>query len=201
MRKRLAGLVLGMMLLGAGSAYGQVSWETPLLVPPGAQGGLGLFLMDATPGDLGVLGTWRSGAGPQNLGLRLGLAEDLSNDLTIFGGVDVLGRLTRANSEFPLDIDWVLGAGASIGDFVWLAFPLGLTAGHTFQGDGASFTPFVAPRVILDAFLGDHVGDDLDLDVAVDLGLDLRFHSNLTIRFAATIANDRKDGLAIGVVF
>lgn len=200
MRMRWVGLLAGLMLFGAGNVYGQVAWDSPMLAPPGASGGLGLFLMDPAHGELGVLGTWRSGGGPQNLGLRLGLAEDWHDDLTIFGGVDVLGRITRSNSDFPLDIDWVLGAGASIGDFVWLSFPIGLSIGHTFVGDGARFTPYATPRVILDAFLGDdHFGDDLDLDAAVDLGLDLQFRQGWAIRFGATLGD--REALAIGVVF
>jgi len=191
---------MGLVLLGAGSAHAQVVWDSPMMMPPNAQRGLGLFLTDPASGNLGVLGTWRSGGAPNNLGFRIGLAEDRRDDVTIFGGIDIAGRLTRASSDFPLDIDWVFGAGASIGDFFWLAFPVGISVGHTFTGDGVRFTPYATPRVILDARFGDRWrGDKLDLDVAVDLGLDLQFQPGWAIRFGGTLGD--REAVAIGVVF
>jgi hypothetical protein len=64
-----------------------------------------------------------------------------------------------------------------------------------------TFLPYVTPRVVLDAFLGDENDgeDDLDLELAVDLGLDLRFTPQFLIRFGGTIGD--RDGVAIGLVF
>jgi hypothetical protein len=74
--------------------------------------------------------------------------------------------------------------------------------GHRFTGDGVTFLPYVTPRVVLDAFLGDEGegnDDDLDLELAVDLGLDLRLTPQFLIRFGGTIGD--RDGVAIGLVF
>lgn len=193
MRNRVLGILAGLFFFGASGAMAQVVWDSPLLVPPRVSGGVGIFLIDPAGGDLGVMGTWRSG----NLGLRVGLAEDVRDDLSIFGGVDFTGLITRASNDFPLDVAWVAGAGIGIGDDALLSFPLGISLGRGFDADGARFTPYATPRVVLDAFFGDD--SDLDLDLAVDFGLDIAFQPGWMIRFGATIGD--RDALAIGVVF
>lgn len=181
----------------------QVAWDSPLLLPPRPQPGLGIFLADMDPGGLGVLGTWRSST--YNYGLRFGIAEGAGDeDLAVFGGVDYLGTINTASTDFPLDVDWLLGAGASVGDGLLLSAPAGLTVGHSFQTEGARFIPYVTPRVIFDAYFAS--GDsDLDLGFAVDVGLDVRLmgsggpFAGRSIRFGASIGD--RDALALGLVF
>jgi hypothetical protein len=132
----------------------------------------------------------------------VGLAEAPRDDLGVFGGLDFLGQLTRSTEEFPLDIDWLLGVGMGISDGILLSAPAGLTLGHDFSGDGIGFTPFISPRVVLDACLDcDRRGDDndLSLDFAVDIGLDIRLTSNVAVRFGATLGD--REGVGIGLVF
>jgi hypothetical protein len=133
--------------------------------------------------------------------VRGGIAEEsgADDDLAIFAGIDFDGSLTRSTNEFPLDIDWVIGAGLGIGDNVLISVPAGLSVGHVFTGDGVTFTPYATPRVVLDAFIGDDTDDDVELDLAFDLGLDLRFTNEFTIRFGATLGD--REAVAIGVVF
>ena len=195
LRLRAFGLAIGLTLAGAGSAAAQVAWDSPMLIVPGGQPGLGLYLMETYGGDLGFMGAWRRAS--QGVGFRVGIAEQPFDDLAIFGGVDFNGRLTRASREFPLDIDWVIGGGLSIGDDFLLSFPAGITLGRTLEADGVRFVPYVTPRVVLDAFFGD-VDDELDLDVAVDIGLEMSFQRNFAIRFGGTLG---RDAVAIGVVF
>lgn len=199
-----AGIVLIATLVPAAAAA-QTAWDSPLLLPPRPEDGFGIFLMDMHRGGIGVMGTWRS---PNwNYGLRAGISEGCCNeDIAVFGGIDYSGPVNRANQDFPLDIDWVFGAGLGISNGVRVSLPLGLTTGHTFRGEGATFTPFLTPRVVLDGwFGGDRRDEDVALDFAVDLGLDLRIlggggpFSNTTIRFAASIAD--RSAVGIGVVF
>jgi hypothetical protein len=89
-----------------------------------------------------------------------------------------------------------------ISDGILLSAPAGLTLGHDFSGDGIGFTPFISPRVVLDACLDcDRRGDDndLSLDFAVDIGLDIRLTSNVAVRFGATLGD--REGVGIGLVF
>jgi hypothetical protein len=201
MRKLNVGMFFVSLAIGVPSpALAQLAWDSPYLTPPKAQEGLGLFLVDVPGGDLGVMGTWRSPA--RSFGMRLGLAEARGGDLGVFGGIDFLGQMTRSTTEFPLDIDWLLGAGVGISDGVLISAPAGLTLGHDFSGDGVGFTPYLSPRVILDACLDcDDRGDDNDLrlDFAVDIGLDIRLTPSVAIRFGATLGD--REGVGIGLLF
>lgn len=198
--KNVRFLIVALLLAVPGAASAQIAWDSPYLTPPRASSGLGLFLIDVPFGDLGVLGTWRSSA--NSFGLRAGLAETRANDLGVFGGIDFLGRLTRSTEEFPLDIDWVLGAGVGLADGILISAPAGLTLGHEFEGDGVGFVPFLTPRVVLDACLDcDERSDDndLNLDFAVDIGLDIRVSPSVAVRFGATLGD--REGVGIGLVF
>jgi hypothetical protein len=204
MRSTWCAVIVLCLCMLPGRASAQAAWDSPLLLPPQPPDGLGLYLTDMHAGGIGFMGTWRPPV--WNYGLRVGIADGSRNeDLTIFGGVDYSGPVNRATTEFPVDIDWVFGAGAGIGDGVRISLPLGLTAGHVFRGEGAVFTPYATPRVVLDAFFGgDRESSDLALVLAVDLGLDLQLAttgalSGATIRFGATLG--RRNAIALGVVF
>lgn len=213
-RRTLGGAVIAFALLlpAPGGAHAQTAWDAPLLTPPRPTTGLfEMHLVDPAGGDLAVLGRWRPPS-MRRVGLRLGLAD--TGDLTLYGGVDVSGFLASASRGFPLDVAWVGGAGAAFGDFAWLSIPAGISLGRTFtteeggrRGRGVRFTPYVTPRLILDAFLdrgpdGPAAGDsddDLDLSLAADLGVDVNFGAGWSARFAATLGD--RDALAVGVAF
>lgn len=203
MKQGIVAVLVALALGAPTAASAQTAWDSPLLLPPRAVDGFGIYLTDMHGGGVGVLGTWRSPA--WNYGLRFGVSDGAGDqDIAVFGGVDYAGAINVATSDFPIDVDWVLGVGAGISDDVRLSAPLGLSAGYSFQGEGARFTPFITPRVVLDAWFGNE-DDDLDLDVAADFGLDLTFTSaggplaGSTIRFAVT-AGDR-NAIGLGLVF
>jgi hypothetical protein len=200
MRKGVLALAVA-AVLAPGAAAGQIAWDSPLLLPPRAQPGFGIFLVDVHGGDLGVMGLWRSPS--WNFGVRGGIAEARGDDIGVYGGIDFEGALTRATEEFPLDIDWVFGVGVGVAEGALISLPLGLTVGHQFEGDGVGFLPYVTPRVVLDACLdcgrGNDDDDDISLDFAVDLGLDLRLTRAFVIRFGATLGD--REGVAIGLIF
>jgi hypothetical protein len=202
----MSGLILA--LAGAGRAQGQLAWDTPMLIGPGAPGGFGIHLMEPWPGnELAVLGTYRTSPVPIGLGFRVGLGEGPRDELAVFGGVDVAGFLMRATADVPIDVLWFAGAGLGVGNHLLLTFPLGLSVGAILDADQVRFAPYVAPRVVLDACMGDDrrvpdacsPGDNLDLDVAADVGLDLSFDPRWTIRFAASLGD--RDALLIGIAF
>jgi hypothetical protein len=204
MRKSLLGAVAVCACLLPGTLHAQVAWDSPFLVPPEPPPGLGLFLTDMHVGGIGFMVTWRPAE--WNYGLRAGIADGAGDDdIAVFGGVDYSGPISRGSASLPVDVDWVLGVGAGIGDGVRISVPLGLTAGHTFPAEGATFTPYISPRVVLDGlFGGDREGSDLGLGLAVDLGLDLRVAtigalSGAVVRFGATLGD--RNAIALGVVF
>lgn len=203
MRYTTTMLVLTVLALGllASPARAQVAWESPLMVPPAAPRGMGIYLTEGSHGGgLGVLGTYRAADAPAGLGFRLGLVDGPFDDLSVLGGVDFSGYLVRQNPDFPLDLVWNGGAGASVGDWALISFPLGMTFGRVLVADGVRFNPYLGPRLVLDARMGDNApGDNLDLGLAVDLGVDISFDPTFAIRVAGS-AGDR-DALAVGVVF
>lgn len=203
MRRTCGISMLALLLALPGAAAAQVAWDSPLLIPPQPQPGYGLYLMDVSGGGVGVLGTWR--APGWNFDVRAGLADARRNDVGVLGGVTFNGAIARSDEQFPLDVDWVFGAGIGVNPDARLSFPLGLTLGHTFPSESATFTPYATPRVVLDAFLGrpapppDVDRNDVNLRFAVDLGLDLRFDPGWLVRFGATVGD--REAVAIGIVF
>jgi hypothetical protein len=200
MKIRRTFILLAAIALAPAAGSAQIAWDSPWLLPPRAADGLGVFLIDAAGGELGVLGMWRSPS--YNFGIRAGLAEAAGNDLGVFGGLDFSGELTRSTQEFPLDIDWLVGIGVGVVNGALISAPLGLTLGHQFEGNGVGFLPFISPRVVLDACLdcGRRADDnDLNLDFAADIGLDLRVARSFIVRFGATLGD--REGVAIGLFF
>ena len=193
----------GTALCLASPVNAQIAWDTPLLIAPADAPGFGVFLVETDGGGLGALGTWRSPS--WNFGVRGGVAET-RDDLGVFGGLDFTGTVVRESIEFPLNVDWVVGGGIGVGDGARISFPLGLIAGHAFRAENVVFTPYVSPRVVLDAWLDrdrpdpapDDDDSDIDLGFAADIGLDIAMQGWL-IRFGGTIGN--REGVAIGLVF
>src|SRR5687767_13674572 len=131
--KKLTKIVLVLMGFAAPTvAHAQVAWDAPLLLPPRPGAGIGVYLVDASGGGLGVLGTWRPS--DWSYGLRLGIAEAAGDaDIAVYGGLDYVSPLHSSNASFPLDVDWQVGVGMGISDFARLSVPLGLSLGHTFN--------------------------------------------------------------------
>lgn len=169
-----------------------------MLLAPGAPAGWGLHLVDPAPGDgIGALATWRANPAPVGLGFRFGVVEGAQDDVAIIGGVDVSGTLYRGDDQTPVDLMWFTGAGLGVDDDITLSFPVGISAGWAFNGPEVQFRPYVAPKIFLDAFLGDDRDDDLDLGAAVEFGLDLAFSQPWAIRTAASFGD--RDALSIGI--
>jgi len=198
----LAGLAVAATLVLPAHVSAQAAWDGPMLLAPGSPAGWGLHLIDPSPGDgIGGLVTWRANPAPVGLGFRVGIVEGLVDDVAVIGGVDVSGVLYRGTEETPIDVMWLAGAGAGIDDDVTLSFPIGVSAGWAFNGPEVQFRPYVAPRLVFDAFFGDEdtpgEDDDLDLGFALEFGLDLAFSRPWAIRAAASVGD--RDALSIGI--
>lgn len=202
MRSKMFGLFLAAGLLIPTSAEAQVAWDAPMMMGPGTSGGLSILLLDgAGVRDVGVVGIWRKGPSPGGMGIRGGVAEDFSGELSIFGGVDFSGGLAEHSTDFPLDVMWLAGVGGGVSNGeVLVSLPAGVSLGRVVGNDQVQFTPYVGPRVMLDVLLGDErAGEDVDLGVAVDLGFDLAFSPSWTLRFASSLGD--RDAILVGVAF
>lgn len=195
---RIAAVGLVAALAAPSASSAQVAWDGPMLMAPGSPAGWGFHLVDPHPGNgLGGLVTWRAAPAPVGLGFRVGLFEGNRDDLGIAGGVDISGTLHRGTDEAPFDVIWFAGAGLGIDDDVLASFPLGLAAGWSFEEPNIAFRPYIAPRLVLDAFFGDGVDSDLDLGAAVEIGLDLAFSPTFAIRAGASLGD--REAVSIGV--
>lgn len=201
-RNRIITLAAGAVITFTANLQAQVAWEAPWMASPRPPTGLGLYLADVAGGDLGFIGTWR-GSSPSGLEFRFGIAEGPGDDLNGLAGVTFSGLLARETRDMPFDISWAAGAGIGFGDWALLTIPAGISFGHTFPGDGFTFTPYVTPRLVLDAALGDDDGpgddDDTDLGLAVDLGFDIGLRRGWTLRFGASLGEH--EAFAFGIVF
>jgi hypothetical protein len=170
-----------------------------------------LFLVDPGEG-LGFMARWHGGGADRRYGFRAGFAEDHGDDLVAFGGIDFSGTILDHTEEFPFDLVWVAGAGLGLGDHAILSFPLGVAMGRVLDEGDLRFHPYVAPRLILDAYIGDddihshhgddfhqHNRDDMDLGFALDIGADFSPAGTWAVRFGASLGD--RDGLAIGFSF
>lgn len=184
-------------------ALGQAPWESPLLLGPISPTEWSVMLVDPGPG-LGALVRWESWGKGTRVGFRLGIGEDGKDGATLFGGVDILGRLAsyrdrEADPEVPLEVAWFSGLGVGVGDATLLSLPLGLSLGTLLSADEVEFRPYLAPRLILDAWLDHPRKEELDLGFAVDLGLELGLGGSWWLRFGASVG-DRK-GVGVGLGF
>ena len=114
--------------------------------------------------------------------------------------------MVDADDDFPLQLNWVAGAGFGVGDDFVLSFPLGISVGRGFQADSVLLSPYITPRLVLDAFFGRGDGqgggagdDDIELGLAVDFGIDINFDPEWAVRFA--VSGGERDAIAIGLSF
>ena len=201
MRHRVAFASLAAaFLLAPASVTAQAAWDAPMLLAPGAPAGFGLHLVDPGAGaGLGVLGTWRSSPAPVGLGFRVGVVEDAGGDAAVMAGVDVSGAIMRTDTEVPVDLMWFSGAGVGLG-YVTLSVPIGVAAGASFVTDDVIFRPWIAPRIVLDAYLESDTrrDDDLELGLAVEIGLDLQLDQPWAIQASGAFGD--RDSVSIGIV-
>jgi hypothetical protein len=200
-RGSIAAVVAVAAFAAAETAQAQVAWEAPMFASPRPPVGFGIHLGDVAGGNLGLIGTWRGARAPSGLEFRFGIAEGGPGDDDISGllGASITGLLARESGDMPFDISWVAGAGVGFGDWALITIPFGLSLGHTFSGDGITITPYVTPRLHLDAAIGNDVGDDTDLGLAADIGFDLALRRGWMLRFGATLGDH--EAFAVGIVF
>ncbi|MEZ4414250.1 MAG: hypothetical protein R3E10_00695 [Gemmatimonadota bacterium] len=201
MRSRVVAAALVFASVCVARLEAQVGWDSPMLLAPDSPGGLQVFLVDPDASDgVGAMALWRRSRAPSGLGFRVGVTEDVRSEAVVFAGVDFSGPLTQAGDDFPLDVIWVSGLGASLGENVLVSLPIGVSLGRVVRSPDVRILPYGTPRVVVDGFIGDDPArEDIGVDVVVDLGADLAFDAGWAVRFAVTVGD--RQAVAIGAAF
>ena len=149
---------------------------------------------------------WREGiTSNTQLSLDAGLANsDFDDGTKIFVGGQYARELTRSTVDQPLDLMLTAGAGIAIGEGMdVLRVPVGLSVGHRFPLEGSlAITPYVHPRLSIDAGFGGGAGVENSTDIALDFDVGASFEVTREIAIRAAIlfsGADRADNAGFGL--
>ena len=186
----------------AGPAAAQAPWDSPRMLAPRSPAGLGLIVVDwgLDPGDgVGALLTWRADPAPGGAGFRAGAARGIDDDLIGVAGIDYSLPVLEASADFPLDLIWTVGAGASYGEYLQLAVPVGLAAGRSVESGTLWLNPYLSARVVFASFFGSDRPHDFRLGLAVDTGADIAIDRgrDFILRIGASLGD--RPALAAGL--
>lgn len=190
----IVGIALG---LSATSVHAQ-AWDTPSFMPPRPGDDIGIYFTDH--GDFGISGIWRQ-HGNLNLGVRVGYIDsDVQGvDGTILVGGETWAPLFSAGPDFPVDVSWTLGAGATFNDFATsFAIPGGVTVGRAFVLTPLTVQVYGHPRLVL-AFVSANNDVEADLDGVFDLGADVEINEAWKLRLGASLGG--VDALGVGFAY
>ena len=171
------------------------AWDAPSFLAPNPGEDVGIYLVDPGVGDLGIQGIWRGSA---KLSVRGGFI-DAGGTSIVQLGVETWGDIDVGN-DFPLEVAWTAGAGASLNGSAVVSLPIGLTIGKSFDLGSLPIKPYAHPRVST-SFFTNPVTDDLevDLDIPVDIGADFMLGNNLTARLGVSFGNG--DAIGVGIAW
>ena len=207
----IAVLVAGAASISLAAAADAQAWHYPAFQTPTISTREFNFAV-AGGSDYGTSGLaqWREGVGPNtHLAFDVGFASPTEGATPLMLGGGIGQRLTRASQQMPLDMVLPAGLYGAFGSAIsYLRIPVGVSVGHRFpiQG-GMALTPYIAPRLSVDACVSDCFGRGTDLNVNFDLGLDWELNPVLSLRGALTVGSVGKDifgsktGFGIGLAF
>jgi hypothetical protein len=188
------------MAVAPTSAHAQAWFYPSFQTPTTVEREYNFAAVAASGADL--LFQWREGLAPgTQVSLDAGLADPKgASNTRLFVGGQYAQSIMRATKDQPLDVLGTVGVGASFGGGAALfRIPLGVSVGHTFPLDeGMSVTPYVHPRLSLDAWTsGDH-HQNVSLDF--DLGASLVVTPQLAVRASVIFSgNDATSGTGVGI--
>ena len=188
--------VVALLALFTTPVSSQILWDSPPLISPVVPGGLSLFMLNPSGGDLGGLATVRHSAGPVGLGYRAAVAqEDTSGDLAYSVGLDVSGYLARAVEGSEIDVIWWGGGGVGVGSETIVTAPLGIILGWSGSGGDVTLSPYVGGHVVFD--ISTLAGESVGFAGVLDLGLDIVLSSDWMVRAGASLGD--RESLALGL--
>jgi hypothetical protein len=210
----IAALVAGAAIMPMAQSAEAQAWHYPAFQPPAIA--TREFNFAVAGGDAyGTTGLfqWREGIGPDtHLSLDVGFADPDGGDTGFLLGGGIGQRIMRATSETPIDMVLTGGIYGEFGSNPSLfRLPLGVVVGHRFpiQGTTTALTPYVHPRISIDACISDcdRGNRDIGTDVKVnfDIGVDFEVTRTLSLRGAVLIGGvsefDSKAGFGFGLAF
>ncbi|MDR0787475.1 MAG: hypothetical protein LBG44_06370 [Gemmatimonadota bacterium] len=175
-------LLAGGLVAALVPAISQAQVFTPSYLSPTASSDAGIFFSDG-PGDFSFEGILRGRFMNSDIGLRAGLANAGGN-----GSVGImLGGDYRHPVTFGGPVDMAItGAIQTLtvtkGGDTGIGFSAGVTAGRSFLGNNAGFTPYIHPRLGVVTGYG-----ATDFDLLLDAGLDVRLNSSLVARLGVAL--------------
>ena len=199
-------IACAVVALGASTASAQ-AWHYPTLQMPEVSSRDFTFLV-AGGGDYGTSGVaqWREGlASDVMLNFDVGIATPTDNTMFLVGAG--LGyQLMRSTQETPIDLMLTGGLYGAFGDQSFVRIPVGVVAGHRFPlGGELAVTPFVSPRLSIDACASSCHGLGTDLKLNFDIGAGLDITKTIGLRAALTIggvsAGDSRTAFGIGLTY
>lgn len=183
-------------------ASAQLSWESPTLLRPGAPSGVTMMVIDYgmdPHSGLGGVMAWRSAAAPSGFGFRISAARGLGDLPNYAAGIDRGGMLLSGTAQFPVELIWVSGAGASYGEYLQLAVPLGVAVGRSSSARSA-FNPYVSARGVFEARFGSPASEgDRSLGLAIDIGADLALGHSRRYQLRSALSLGDRPAAAIGL--
>jgi len=201
-RCRTLALLATLALAPLGAAHAQ-AWFYPSFQVPSTTEREYNFGAAAASGAAFVF-QWREGFAPgSQLSLDAGLADPSgpSNTLLVVAG-NYARELSRATATQPLDLLLTAGLGLAAGDGPALVrIPLGVSVGHTFPLEGGmSITPYVHPRVSLDAWTRERGGDRSYLSLDFDVGANFALTPETSLRGSFIFSgNSAASGSGFGI--
>ena len=159
-------------------------------------------------GDYGTSGVaqWREGIAPDVMvNFNVGVATPTGNTMFLVGAG--LGySLMKSTQETPIDLLLTGGLYGAFGNQSYVRIPVGVVAGHRFPLGGAlAVTPFVSPRLSIDACASSCHGVGTDLKLNFDIGAGLDVTNTIGLRAALTIggvsAGNSQTAFGIGLTY
>jgi hypothetical protein len=203
-------LFAGIATISIAAEANAQAWHYPAFQPPTIATREFNFAI-AGGGDYGTSGLfqWREGIGPDtHFSLDVGFADPDFGDAGFLIGGGIGQRILRSTPDTPIDVIFTGGVYGEFGsNMSFFRIPIGAVVGHRFpiEGSKTAITPYVHPRISLDACVSDCHGLDTKVKLNFDIGADFEVTPKLSLRGAILVggvsAFESQAGFGFGVAF